>query len=83
MVFLVLKLMDLVEALLNHFVDVYDTALYQAADGEWYGTPSSVLTEKGNETVGAVASIVHLGSIMLAQLMVVLVYPFYVATNLM
>ena len=83
MVYLVLKCMDLLEALMNHFVNVYGTTLTQAADGEWYGSASSILTEKGNETVGALASVIHLGSILLAQLMVVLVNPFYVATNIM
>ena len=71
------------EALLNHFVNVYGTTLIQAADGEWYGSASSILTTKGNETVGAMASVIHLGSILLAQLMVVLVNPFYTAVNMM
>ena len=37
----------------------------------------SVLTRKGNETVGALSTVIHSGSIFLAQLMLLVVYPSY------
>ena len=77
MMFLILKLMDLVEALLAHFVNVYGSWFAMTSDYQWVGDISSVLTPKGNETVGALSTVIHLGSIFLAQLMNIMVYPFY------
>lgn len=77
MMLLMVKLFDLIEALLDHFVNVQGTMFWQNDVDQWQGSIASTLTEKGNETVGALSTVVHIGSVFLAQLMLFLVYPFY------
>ena len=77
MISLIVKLIDLTEALLDHFVDVSPTAFQQLTDYEWIGDPYSLLTPKGNETVGALATVIHMGSMFLAQIMLLFNAEFY------
>jgi len=81
MVLLIVKILGLAEALLDHFVYVTGTMFWQNADNQWQGNVVSILTEKGNETVGALSTVIHIGSIFLAQLMLLLVFPFYNITQ--
>ena len=81
MMLLIVKLLDLVEDLLDHFVNVQGTMFWQNDTMQIQGSVSSTLTPKGNETVGALSTVVHIGSIFLAQLMLLLVYPFYNITQ--
>ena len=69
MLYLVVKLLDLVEVLLDHFVNVTGTYWVMGSDYQWRMDLNSDLTHKGNETVGAVSTVIHLGSVFLAQLM--------------
>ena len=89
MISLIVKLMDLTNALLNHFVypiadldwdGVPETpwgGLQQLTDYEWIGDFNPVLTNKGNETVGALSTVIHMGSMFLAQLMLLFNAEFY------
>ena len=77
MLALVVKLIDLVEALLDHFVNVTGTYWVMGSDYQWRADLNSDISHKGNETVGAVSTVIHLGSIFLAQLMNLLVFPWY------
>jgi len=85
MLLLIVKLIDLVEALLDHFVNVTGTMFWTTNMSEggyqWQGNIYSLVTPKGNETVGALATVIHIGSIFLAQLMLLLVAPFYDTTQ--
>jgi len=81
MVLLIVKILDLVEGLLDHFVYVTGTMFWQNDDLQWQGNVVSVVSEKGNETIGALSTVIHIGSIFLAQLMLLLVYPFYNVTQ--
>jgi len=76
-----LRLLDLVNALLDHFVYTTGLMFWQNDDYQIQGNVVSILTEKGNETVGALSTVIHVGSIFLAQLMLLLVYPFNNVTN--
>jgi hypothetical protein len=49
-------------------------------DYEWIGDPYSLLTPKGNETVGALATVIHQGAMFLAQLMLLFNAEFYDTT---
>jgi len=69
------------ELLRDHFVYTIGTMFWMNKDNQWQGNIVSVLTQKGNETQGALSTIIHLGSIFLAQLMLLLAYPFYNITQ--
>jgi len=81
MIVLIVKLLDLVEALLDHFVDTTGTMFWMNADNQWQGNIVSIVTEKGNATVGALSTVIHIGLIFLAQLMLLLAYPFHNITT--
>jgi hypothetical protein len=85
MMLLIVRLLDLVNALLDHFVngqygevEDYTVAMFwQSTDYQWQGDIASVLTPKGNETFGALATVIHMGSMFLAQLMLLFNAEFY------
>jgi hypothetical protein len=83
MISLIVKLLDLANALLNHFVrnedgtGELDVFFWQSTDYQWQGDIASVLTPKGNETFGALATVIHMGSMFLAQLMLLFNAEFY------
>jgi hypothetical protein len=77
MISLIVKLLDLTEALLDHFVDVSPTLMQQLTDYEWIGDPYSLVTPKGNETIGALATVIHQGAMFLAQVMLLFNAEFY------
>ena len=77
MLSIIIKLIDILEALLDHFVDVAPSTFQQLTDYEWIGAPYSLVTPKGNETLGALATVIHQGSMFLAQLMLLLNAEFY------
>jgi len=81
MLLLVAKLLDLANALLDHFVDTTGLMFGMNTDYQWQGNIVSRITEEGNETLGALSTLIHVGSIFLAPLMLLLVYPFYNITN--
>ena len=77
--------MDLTNVLLNHFVyesvdpvaDWAELDFWMSTDYQWQGNIVSVLTPKGNETVGALSTVIHMGSMFLAQLMLLFNAEFY------
>jgi len=77
MVELILKLFVLLENLLDHFVNTAYVDWAMTSDYQWIANVSAFKTEKGEETVGALSTVIHLGSVFLAQLMNLLVAPFY------
>jgi len=81
MLVLLVRLLDLVNALLDHFVFTEGLMFWQNDDYQWQGNVVSILTEKGNQTVGALSTVIHVGSIFLAQLMLLLVFPFFNVSN--
>lgn len=76
MIFLIGKLMEMAEGLLDHFVIIVGD-FTQQPDYEWTGWISSNLTQKGEETVGALSTVIHMGSMFLAQLTLVFMNDFY------
>jgi hypothetical protein len=80
MMLLIVRLLDLVNALLDHFVngqygevEDYTVAMFwQSTDYQWQGDIASVLTPKGNETFGALATIIHQSTMFLAMLLLLL-----------
>jgi len=77
MLLAIIKLLDLVNALLDHFVDTTGTVFWMNTDYEWQANIVSHITPKGNQTVAALATVIHMGTIFLAQLMLLLAYPFH------
>ncbi|KPJ52960.1 MAG: hypothetical protein AMJ37_02065 [Dehalococcoidia bacterium DG_18] len=69
MLYLIVKLLNLVEALLDHFVNTAYVDFAMTSDYQWIANVSAFKTDKGEETVGAVSTVIHLGSVFLAQLM--------------
>ena len=74
MIALIVKILDIVEALLNHFVQV-SLHFTEQADHEWNGTIISLVTPKGERLVGALATIIDNAMIMVAQLSVMFPLP--------
>ena len=77
MMYLIVQIFDLLQDLLEHFALATNTYFIMGTDYQWSGNVVSTVTQKGTETVGALSTVVHLGSIFLAQLMNFLVFPFY------
>jgi len=77
MVTLILKLFVLIENLLDHFVNTTYVNFGMMSDYEWIANVSAFKTPKGEETVGALATVINLGSVFLAQLMNIMVAPWY------
>jgi len=77
MVTIILKLFVLIENLLDHFVNATYVNFAMTSDYQWLGNVTAFKTDKGHETVGALSTVIHLGSVFLAQFMYILVAPFY------
>ena len=76
MILLIGKLIELVEGFLDHFVNVVGDFTLQP-DFQWTGYLSANLTQKGDESVGALSTVIHMGLMFFAQLMLVLMGDFY------
>ena len=76
MIFLIGRLIELAEGLLDHFVTIVGD-FTQQPDGEWTGWLYANLTQKGDETTGALSTVIHMGTMFLAQLSLVSMSDFY------
>lgn len=68
MILLIIKIMDLVNGLVDRFVDV-GGYFWKGADGQWVGNTYSDVTAKGNDVIDSLASIIHYGLDFVAQFM--------------
>ncbi len=67
MLYLIVKILDIVEPLLEHFVSI-QVYMLGDIDGEWTGTIISGLTPKGERLVGSLSTLIDNTMVMLAQL---------------
>jgi len=76
MILLFGKLLEMANGILAHFVTIVGN-FTQQPDYEWTGWISSNLTQKGEETVGALSTVIHMLTMFLAQLSLVSMDDFY------
>jgi len=69
MIALIVKLLDIVEGLLEHFVAV-NMHFTQDVDNQWAGYYFSNITPKGDRLIGSLSTIIDNVLIMIAQLSV-------------
>ena len=67
MLYLIVKILSLVESLMEHFVAI-QVQVNGDVDGEWTGTIISDVTPKGERIIGALSTLIDNSLVMLAQL---------------
>ena len=67
MLYLIVKILAIVESLLEHFVSI-NVFMLGDVDGEWTGTIISAITPKGDRLIGALSTLLDNSMVMLAQL---------------
>jgi len=67
MLYLIVKILDIVEYLLEHFVNISVT-MTEDLEHQWSGTILSQMTEKGDRLLGSLSTIIDNSMIMIAQL---------------